>query len=110
MIELPKFGNIEAQQRIKIEEEFEQRILAVKNARAYRVDETQEDRSRRIETANYALEDFCTGMLCGIQILKARKKRRFWNLSKIIIGPFGFWQHLQSPASQSHQKTSRKKE
>ena len=74
MIESPKFGNIEAQQRIKIEEELEQRILAVKNARAYRVDETQEDRSRRIETTNFALEDFCTGMLCGIQILKAREK------------------------------------
>lgn len=74
MIEPPKFGNIEAQPRIKIEEEFEQRILAVKNARAYRVDETQEDRSRRIETASYALEDFCTGMLCGILVLKAREK------------------------------------
>ena len=74
MIEPLKFGNIEAQQRIKIEEEFEQRILAVKNARAYRVDETQEDRNRRIETANYALEDFCIGILCGIQILKAREK------------------------------------
>lgn len=74
MIEPPKFGNIESQQRIKIEEELELRVLGVKNARAYRVDETQEDRSRRIETANYALEDFCTGMLCGILILKAREK------------------------------------
>lgn len=73
MIEPPKFGNIEAQPRIKIEEELEQRILGVKNARGFRVDETQEDRSRRIETANYALEDFCTGLLCGLQILKARE-------------------------------------
>lgn len=74
MIEPPKFGNIEAQQRIKIEEELELRILEVKKARAYRVDETQEDRSRRIETANFALEDFCTGLLCGLNILIARAK------------------------------------
>lgn len=74
MIEPPKFVNIEPAPNIRIDDELEQRVLGVKNARTILIDETQEERSKRIETANYALEDFCTGLLCGIQILKAREK------------------------------------
>lgn len=74
MIELPKIGNIEPAPTIRIDDELEQRVLEVKNARTILIDETQEERSKRIETANYALEDFCTGLLCGLQILKARQK------------------------------------
>lgn len=72
MIELPKFGNIGPDPTIRIDDELEQRVLGVKNARTIHIDETQEERSKRIETANYALEDFCTGLLCGLQILKTR--------------------------------------
>lgn len=74
MIEPPKFGNIGPAPTIRIDDELEQRVLQVKDARAIHIDETQEERSKRIETANYALEDFCTGLLCGLQILKARPK------------------------------------
>lgn len=73
-MEQTKFGNVVFAQTIRIDDELEQRVLGVKNARTIHIDETQEERSRRIETANYALEDFCTGILCGIQILKAREK------------------------------------
>lgn len=72
MIEPPNFGKIEHAPTIRIDDELEQRLLGVKNARTILIDETQEERSKRIETANYALEDFCTGLLCGLQILKAR--------------------------------------
>ena len=65
---------IEAAQKFNFDEELEQRVLGVKNARTYRVDETQEDRSKRIEQANYALEDFCTGFLFGLNVLRARGK------------------------------------
>ena len=74
MIVPPKFGNIEPAPTIRIDDELEQRVLGVKNARTILIDETQEERSKRIEIANYAPEDFCTGLLCGIQILKAREK------------------------------------
>lgn len=72
MKEPPKFGYIEPAPTIRIDDELEQRLLEVKNARTILIDETQEERSKRIETANYALEDFCTGLLCGLQIMKAR--------------------------------------
>lgn len=72
MFEPPKFGNIEPDSNIRIDDELEQRVLVVKNARTIHIDETQEERSKRIELANYALEDFCTGLLCGLKILKAR--------------------------------------
>lgn len=74
MMEPSKFGNIERAPTIRIDDELEKRVLEVKNARTIHIGETQEERSKRIETANYALEDFCTGLLCGIQILKAREK------------------------------------
>ena len=72
MIVPPIFENIEPDPGIRIDDELEQRVLRVKNAKTIHIDETQEERSKRIETANYALEDFCTGLLCGLQILKAR--------------------------------------
>jgi hypothetical protein len=72
MMEPPKFGYIEPATIIRIDDELEQRVLGVKNARTILIDEKQEERSKRIETANFALEDFCTGLLCGLQILKAR--------------------------------------
>ena len=77
MIEPPKFGNIGPAPTIRIADELEQRVLVVKNARTIHIDETQEERSKRIELANCALEDFCTGLLCGLHIglhiLKARE-------------------------------------
>lgn len=65
--------NIGPDPGIRIDDELEQRLLGVKNARTIHIDETQEERSKRIELANYALEDFCTGLLCGLHILKARE-------------------------------------
>lgn len=74
MIEPPKFGEVKPDPTLRFDDELEQRILGVKNARTIHIDETQEERSKRIELANYALEDFCTGFVCGLQILKARAR------------------------------------
>lgn len=65
MIELPKTTPFST---INIEEELEQRLLGIKNARTILIDETQEERSKRVEIANYTLEDFCTGLLIGLKM------------------------------------------
>ena len=74
MIDPPNFLNQEIETYVDFEKALEQRVLGVRNARVYRIDETQEERNKRIETSNYALEDFCTGFLFGLRVLGTRKK------------------------------------
>ena len=49
MIEPPKFGNIGPAPIIRIDDELEQRVLVVKNARTIHIDETQEERSKSMD-------------------------------------------------------------
>jgi len=65
MMEAPKITPFPT---INIEEELEQRLLGVKNARTILVEETQEERNKRVEIANYALEDFSMGLLLGLKL------------------------------------------
>lgn len=68
MIEPP---HIIAEPRITLENELEQRIVAIRKSREYVIDEEPEKQQMRIDVASYALEAFCTGFLLG---LKERNK------------------------------------
>lgn len=65
---IPKIERLEQLPKLNFEEELENRILCIHQARKYVADETFEDRAIRIENVNYALEDFCTGFLLGLKM------------------------------------------
>ena len=58
---------ISPEQKISLENELEQRILAIRNARRFIIGEEDKKRSERIEIVSYGLEDFCTGYLLGLK-------------------------------------------
>ena len=58
---------ISQEPKISLENELEQRILALRDARRFNIDEEDKKRSERIEIVSYGLEDFCTGYLLGLK-------------------------------------------
>ena len=58
---------ISPEPKISLENELEQRILALRDSRRFNIGEEEKKRSERIEIASYGLEDFCAGYLLGLK-------------------------------------------